>query len=1158
MRTRFGLFIIALASVAQAADPFAEGVRTTPWLSPADEQKQLVVPPGFEVQLVAAEPDIAKPLNMAFDDRGRLWVTDTLEYPFAAPPGRAARDSIKVLEDTDGDGGAERITTFADNLNIPIGLLPYRDGVIAFSIPNIWYLRDTDGDGRCDKRELLYGPFDHTRDTHGLNNAFRRGFDGWIYACHGYNNHSRVQGRDGNRVEMQSGNTYRFRPDGQRIEQFTWGQVNPFGMAIDSLGNLFTADCHSKPVYQLLRGGYYPSFGKPHDGLGFAPEMMEHLHGSTAICGLAVYEDEHYPRAYRGNLYSGNVMTSRVNRNSLMYHGSTIRAKEEPDFVVSKDPWFRPVDILMGPDGALYVADFYNRIIGHYEVDLRHPGRDRTSGRIWRIVYKGTKEAPAEKAIVPTADLTKWNLEQLVAVLDDPNLTLALAALNRIADHHPRDGAAAVAKAFESSEGGRMRSRAIWVLHRLGALREEHLIAAAGNPDRLARVHAMKVLAETPEWSATHRRLALAGLNDGDGFVARAAADALGRHPDYEQIRPLLAALGKERGRDDHLIYAIRMSLRDQLRAGDNLARLAGEQLSGGETAAIASIALSVPTLAAGGFLVRVLSEKPPEGIDVAAALQHAARYADAGSVAALGKTARQRFGADLMFQLTLLKAVQAGLQQRGVAAREPLREWAEVLAGELLASARGDSIGWTSLSLDGRRQRVDPWVIQARASADGNGDAAFFCSLPRGEQMTGVLRSAAFAAPERLRFYCAGHIGPPGQPITTNNYIRLCDADTRAVLFETTPPRNDLAQRIEWRLDAYRGKRVYVEIVDGDAGRAFAWLAVGRFSHAPLNPSQRSQRLAAAAELIGSLNLVALKPRLVERMAADNGDLSTRLTIANALATLAGDSRARALAAVLGEADLNGALRGKIVAALAEPRADQLKTTLTEAVKSVPERAQLAIAEALAGDAAGATALVELIEQGVMGPRVLARPSVKQKLRTIARQELERRIRELVAHLPPENQVLSALIDERRGGYAKASASVENGAAVFAKHCAACHQIAGQGTVVGPQLDGIGNRGLDRLLEDVIDPNRNVDVAFHTTTLVMADGRVVTGLFRREAGATLVLADDKGKEFTIDKVDVQEQKKSPVSIMPANVGEIVSPQDCYDLMAYLLAQRGK
>src|SRR5437899_6418699 len=117
--------------------------------------------------------------------------------------------------------------------------------------------------------------------------------------------------------------------------------------------------------------------------------MMDHLHGSTAICGLVKYTGENFPEEYRGDFYSGNVMTSRINRNKPEYHGSTIRAIEQPDFLTTSDPWFRPVDIHIGPDGALYILDFYNRIIGHYEVPLPHPGRDRTSGRIWRVVYKG-------------------------------------------------------------------------------------------------------------------------------------------------------------------------------------------------------------------------------------------------------------------------------------------------------------------------------------------------------------------------------------------------------------------------------------------------------------------------------------------------------------------------------------------------------------------------------------------------------------------------------------------------------------------------------------------------------------------------------------------------------------------------------------------------
>ncbi|HXG48302.1 MAG TPA: hypothetical protein VNO52_11810, partial [Methylomirabilota bacterium] len=421
-----GVVVGQFAHGAPAADPFAEGVRSTPWLLPADQQKTFKLPPGFEIQLVAAEPDIHKPMNLAFDAKGRLWVTTSIEYPFAAPTNKPGRDRLMIFEDFGPDGRARKVTEFADGLNIPIGVYPFQSvggGVealrrahvgaaraaaagrpvppaspappatptwkaIVWSIPHLWLMEDTDGDGRADDREPLYGPFDYTRDTHGNQASFRRGFDGWLYCTHGYNNDSRVMARDGSSVHLHSGNTYRIRLDGSRIEHHTHGQVNPYGLAFDELGNLFSSDCHSEPLYQLLAGGYYPSFGKPHDGLGFAPTMMEKVRGSTAIDGVSIYADNLWPEEFHGNTFFGDVMASRVFRDRLTDHGSTRIARALPDFVVTDDPWFRPVDTCLGPDGALYIADFYNRIIGHYEVPLTHPGRDRTSGRIWRVVYK--------------------------------------------------------------------------------------------------------------------------------------------------------------------------------------------------------------------------------------------------------------------------------------------------------------------------------------------------------------------------------------------------------------------------------------------------------------------------------------------------------------------------------------------------------------------------------------------------------------------------------------------------------------------------------------------------------------------------------------------------------------------------------------------------
>jgi len=1148
------LFIAALPALAQ--DPFALGVRETPHRSPEEEQKLFKLPPGFEIQLVAAEPEIQKPLNMAFDAKGRLWVTDTVEYPYAAPLDKPGRDSIKILEDTNNDGRADKITTFVDGLNIPIGLLPYKDGVIAHSIPNIWLFRDTDGDGKCDERAVLYGPFDHTRDTHGMENAFRRGFDGWIYACHGFNNDSHVKGADGHEVHMNSGNTFRFRPDGSRIEHFTHGQVNPFGMCIDELFNIFTADCHSKPITQLLRGGHYPSFGKPHDGLGFVPPMMDHLHGSTAICGIAKVDGLNFPLEYRGNLLSGNVMTSRINRNSLIYHGSTIKCKEEPDFLSTDDPWFRPVDLQIGPDGALYIADFYNRIIGHYEVPLPHPGRDRTSGRIWRVVYKGDAEGakPAERQ----KDLTTASIDELIAELDHPVLTQRLLAAEVVVQRIDKDEAEKIGSAYEASTSVAQRVQLMWIAYRLRdqrgiRVRLGSILDAAGvSDDRDLRVHAMKLFSEWKTFQVSH---AWEGLDDEDGFVARAAAQALATKPYTTNEVRLLRRLRRVPEDDAHLTYAIRAALRDNMKAASSAAELLSLDVS--DRALLAPIALAVPTPAAAAFLTNQLrSARTPKDQQLAY-LTHAARYAEGDAVPRLIDIVRARWYDDLDLQLKALLALQQGLAQRGQSF-DALVPWAEELGTKLLDAADQNVIAWENFPVVGAKDTENPWVFQQRVSADGNKEALFYSSLVKGEQKTGILRSQPFELPERLSFWCAGHIGPPGDKTLDLNYIRLRDESTRELLAESRPPRNDVAQRIEWDLAKHKGKKGYVEIMDADTGAGYAWLAVGRFSVEGLNPNQTAQRQQAVAKLASELKLKGLQPPLAKLLTSTSSDAVTRSSIGAALVAIEPDARAAALVRVLGEPEIDPTLRRRCADAVASRENLALHEALNEAMKLVPARVQTAVAETLAGDLNGAFSLLQLIADGKAPAALLRSPNVRQKLLSIKQDDVVKRLEQLSVNLPPASEQLDKLIAERRKAFDGVKTNIERGAEVYAKNCANCHQIAGKGQVVGPQLDGIGQRGLDRIIEDVLDPNRNVDVAFRTVTLALSDGRVVSGLVRREEGEQLVVVDNQGKELRISKTNVEERNPTSLSLMPANVQEIVSPEDFQHLIGYLLQQKAK
>jgi putative heme-binding domain-containing protein len=1168
-------------------DPFAAGVRVTPWLSPADEQKAFKLPPGFEINLVAAEPDIQKPLNMAFDERGRIWLTCSVEYPYAAPLDKPARDSIRVLEDTDGDGRYEKMTVFADGLNIPIGIYPYKGGCIAWSIPNIWHFEDTDADGKCDKRTILYGPFDHTRDVHGNCNAFRRGFDGWIYACHGFNNDSHVKGKDGHEVHLNSGNTFRFKIDGSRIEHFTHGQVNPFGMCFDELFNIFTADCHSKPLTQLIRGGYYPSFGKPHDGLGFVPSMMEHLHGSTAICGVVKYSGENFPKEYRGNFLSGNVMTSRINQNKPEYHGSTIKAVEQPDFLSSTDPWFRPVDLQIGPDGALYVLDFYNRIIGHYEVPLPHPGRDRTSGRIWRVAYKGEGTRDGGRGTGASKpgefDLTKMSIEELIAQLDSPQLEHRLRVQHWLGDKVGKASLPLLEKEWAKYERGNSGTdphtiaAVAWLLHGFGELDTYYYNwLSVERKEPLLNIHALHMLPTALAFDeGQYSHAAQHGLRKDSALVRLVATRIQTEQPDPAQYFVLRDVLAKAAPDDALLRYGVKQALRanlskwDATEAQDNFARTRQEhpQL----LPEIVRIACQAKSEGATEFVLLSL-ELPDSVVNVTEVdFGSLAEFAGSEDMPRLLRISRAACGNSPDQQAAVLLVMQGGLARRS-RNTEALQSWGSELAATMLQNVGREQIGWTAVPLEGKPTSESPWVIAPRPCADGQNDQPFYYSLPKGEQRTGIYRSGSFEIPAKLSFWIAGHSGFPTARLNDGNYVRLRDAATHAILAEARPPRNDTAQRIEWDLTkpiardeeapspqpSPKGRGGYVELIDGDTADAYAWLAVGRFSLAALNPSDTARKQQLAAEIVGKLKLAELRPQLATLVAAPSTDGTARAALGLALVALDPDSRAAALVAALNDPAMPTELRTKMGAAIATDADETYLANLREVMQRAPSRLQTQVAETLAGDAAGAESLLALVEAGQASPRLLLAANVTSKLGTLQSAKLTERVAAATAKLPAVSETLDKLIAERRSAYTQAAPSLERGQTSFTKHCAACHQIAGQGAVVGPQLDGIGGRGLERIIEDVLDPNRNVDVAFRTTTMRLADGRVVTGLFRRAEGTQRIFADNQGKEFTVAADEIDEEQKTALSLMPANVPEIVPAEEFHDLVAFLLSQRNK
>jgi putative heme-binding domain-containing protein len=1144
-------------SRGQNDDPFAADIRTTPALTPAEEQKSFHLPPGFKIELFASEPEIQKPINMAFDARGRLWVSCTQEYPFPVPSTRRGKDTIRILEDPNGAGHADKMTIFADGLNIPIGLYPYKNGVIAFSIPNIYNLQDTSGNGKADRREVIYGPFDFLHDAHGLNNAFRRGFDGWLYANHGFSNHSIVKAKDGSTVDMQSGNTYRFAPDGSHIEQFTWGQVNPFGMTFDVNGDIFNADCHTKPIMLLLRNGYYDSFGKPHNGLGFVPPVMHHGHGSTAIAGDGQYVGDNFPEEFRGNMFVGNVMTSRVNRDSLRYIGSSVRAVEQPDFIISDDPWFRPVDIQIGPDGAMYIADFYNKIIGHYEVPLNHPGRDRERGRIWRVTYTGGGAKPI--TLNQTPNLRAAGMEDLIAAFTHPTLGVRMRAIDEMTDRLGSSAVEPLRRTIATATDARTRAYGAWALHRLGGLTPEMLAHVLEDRDSLVRIHAYRIASETPTLTEPVHELVVAGLKDSAALNRRAAVDALSRHARFENFADLLALQKSTPADDVHLLHSIKLALLQTIKTPGLLSRWNQASHDAADSRLLAEVSLALPSDEAGAYEFAFLQKFPADAALAKKLLTHAAQFLprrfDVDKLVAL---IRDKFGKEIDLQADLLFAVRNGFQQRGEADPPAVRNWGNQLTRDLLKSVGLSEFAWQSFTLAGEPSL--PWKLESRLSSD-HVRSQFLSSFPNGEAYTGILRSAEFTIPKKLSFFLCGQVGLPGQPAAKGSHVCLRLAGSGEIVADALPPRNDIAQPVHWDVSAQEGKRGYLEVVDGVALPSYAWLAVGRFDPSvvatpKLGIDRASARLRSAAALAGAMAATDLESEFRKLTLERGVNMDARLAAARTLLAFHPEPILAGLVEAAADPTTPNETRLSIFDAVAGARELDRPKLLAQIGRTLPQRLQVVVAVKLAESNEGPNILLQAVEKGDLSPEVLRVAAVKEKLLASRTEKVKSRIEQLTRGLPPLEGELAKLLEARRLNYRRFQASSARGREVFAKNCQQCHQIAGQGIVIGPQLDGIGERGMERLIEDVLDPNRNVDPNFKTTVYLLKDGRVLSGLFRRQEGKKIVIAESTGKETSFDVGQVESKEPSPNSLMPSNVGTAISEAEFYDLLGYLLSQR--
>jgi putative heme-binding domain-containing protein len=432
---------------------------------------------------------------------------------------------------------------------------------------------------------------------------------------------------------------------------------------------------------------------------------------------------------------------------------------------------------------------------------------------------------------------------------------------------------------------------------------------------------------------------------------------------------------------------------------------------------------------------------------------------------------------------------------------------------------------------------------------------------------MGGVLHSPMFTLPARLTFWMCGHNGAPNQPDRHQNYARLVLKDGTEVA-RSYPPRNDTAQKIDWDLNAWagqRGQRGHVEIVDGITDlTGFAWIAVSRFEprviSVPSEPVGEAGTIAADLyRLAGRLKMADLTNDVVAATDKENTNLLTRMAATDALVMMAPERAVAPLTAILADATLPKATREQAAQQLSRIDRADARSALMSQLKSSPESVALLIAAGLAANKASAGALLTEIRNGRAPATLLREPNVVDRLKSSGLTNVDKQIAELTAGLSPKDNRIDKLIAERRASFLAGKFDPEVGRAVFAKSvCANCHKTGEIGKTLGPALDGIGNRGLDRLLEDTLDPSRNVDVAFRMVTIETDAGQVLSGFGLREEGKMLVLNDAGGQPVRVPLAEVVQRTQTALSPMPSNAIEQIPERDYDALLAYLLSLKDK
>lgn len=377
--------------------------------------KTLTVPEGYKVELFASEkefPNLANPMQLSFDNKGRLWVATMPTYPHYRPGDAMPDDKILIYEDTNGDGKADKETVFADKLHLPIGFEFAPEGVYVSQEPNLVLLRDTDGDDKCDSMEIVLGGFD-THDTHHAISAYTADPSGAFIMCEGVFLHSNIETPYGP-VRCVDGGFYRYSPQRGMLERTAQLAIpNPWGAVFDAWGQDFFIHTSGTSMNWMLPVEVKPTFGSKTPS---TPDLIPAEQKVRPTSGLEIVSSRHFPDEVQGDIILCNAIGFLgIKQHQIVDDGTGWKTTFRHDLLKSTDGNFRPVDLEFAPDGSLYVIDWHNVLIGHMQHNARDPLRDHVHGRIYRITYPS-------RPLVKPAQIAGAPIDTLLNNLKEPEL----------------------------------------------------------------------------------------------------------------------------------------------------------------------------------------------------------------------------------------------------------------------------------------------------------------------------------------------------------------------------------------------------------------------------------------------------------------------------------------------------------------------------------------------------------------------------------------------------------------------------------------------------------------------------------------------------------------------------------------------------------------